>query len=372
MAIKKIIKKATALLTGLAVSISAMGVMPVAAAGQEIYTCVLYATDENESISIEATGINMNGDIVTNGVVQTSSDLSGINGKVYENQNNEMMDFHGKIQSMYFNGEINKIDQDYVPQDFNENISKATSIEGNFTTNGENVAINSAALMTTGDITINGGSFTSSGAVIYSQDGDITIKASNLSSNGLIYAPNGTVYIECGGSNIGGSIVAQSIKIVGGGNFNKNESFMQNFGEGMKADENAEPKDLPQNNGQSQNSSGQNNDQQNQNNAQQTHYPNNQNPENGQQNQNNNQQSQNGGQQDQNNNNQNNQQPQNTDNQAGAANQSADNQTQAVVSGQVVNHSFERIENGIDVLILIYKILKGEKYVIYFNYDLAE
>ena len=97
MAIKKIIKKATALLTGLAVSISAMGVMSVVAAGQEIYTCVLYATDENESISIEATGINMNGDIVTNGVVQTSSDLSGINGKVYENQKKEMMDFHSKI-----------------------------------------------------------------------------------------------------------------------------------------------------------------------------------------------------------------------------------------------------------------------------------
>ena len=234
VAIKKLIKRAMGVMTGVALCLSTLGVMPVQA--EEIFTCVLFATDEAQSIRLNVSGMNMNGDIVTNGELISDLEVS-FNGTVYENQENEMLDLHSKIESLYFNGEVNHLKEDYSPEDYNENISKATYIEGNFNSVGNNVAINSAALRTTGDVYIEGGSFSCSSAVVYSEQGDIYIDSDNFSMNGLLYAPNGKIYIECGGINLGGSVIGQSIEITsaGGVNLNKNESFMQSLDAGINA-----------------------------------------------------------------------------------------------------------------------------------------
>lgn len=240
----KLMKKAMVLFTGLSLILGALPAVPVNAA-QEIYTCVLFAEGTGESISVKAGNINMNGDIVTNGKFVTTLQNPGLNGTVYENQENAMIDYRGSIEKLYYSGNVNKVDEDYSPKDFNENISTPMSVEGAFTSTGNNVAINSAALMTTGDITIDGGSFSCSDAVIYSKEGNIRIATDNFSASALIYAPEGTVYIECGGVNMNGCVVAQSIEIVsnGGVNLNKNESLIKKFGEAVTANEALNDKD---------------------------------------------------------------------------------------------------------------------------------
>lgn len=234
----KFMKKAMVLFTGMSLILGALPAVPVNAA-QEIYTCVLFAEGTGESIRVEAGNINMNGDIVTNGKFVTTLQNPGLNGTVYENQENAMMDYQDSIETLYYSGDVNKVDGDYSPKDFNENIGKPMFVDGAFTSTGNNVAINSAALMTTGDIVIDGGSFSCSDAALYSQEGNIHIATDNFSASALIYAPKGTVYIECGGVNMNGCVAAQSIEIVssGGVNLNKNEGLVQKFGETVTANE---------------------------------------------------------------------------------------------------------------------------------------
>lgn len=230
-------KKAILLATGMSLMLSALPVLPVAAA-QEVSACVLFADGTGESILVDAQGINMNGDIVTNGQFATTAEYPGLNGKVYENQQNEMVDYDAAIQSNYFNGDSNQIDGDYSPKDVNENISSSMEVTGSFISEDKNVAVNSAALMAQKDITIDGGSFSCSDGVIYSREGNIYITSDNFSASALIYAPNGTVYLECGNINMNGCVVAQSIEIVSGGvNLNKNENLMKKLGGGISADE---------------------------------------------------------------------------------------------------------------------------------------
>ena len=238
MGLKTRMKRAAMLLLGVSLCMGCFwGITVKADNAQEIYTCVLFATDETESIRVDSQSLNMNGDIVTNGRLITQVN-SSYNGMVYENQDNEMVDLHSDIEDLYFSGDVNRMTGDYVAEDFNENISAATYIDGSFESEGNNVAINGAALWTKGDISIDGGSFSCSAAVIYSEEGDIYIKSDNFSANGLIYAPGGKVYIECNSINLGGSVIARSIEIVSGGvNLNQNESFMKNFSVGIMAEE---------------------------------------------------------------------------------------------------------------------------------------
>ncbi len=237
MAILKKAKKAIVLATGVSLMLSVLPVISAAAA-QEVSACVLFADGTGESILVDAQGINMNGDIVTNGQFAATAEYPGLNGKVYENQQNEMVDYDAAIQSNYFNGDINQIDGDYSPKDVNENISSSMEVTGSFISEDKNVAVNSAALMAQEDINIDGGSFSCSDGVIYSREGDIHIASDNFSASALIYAPNGTVYLECGNINMNGCVVAQSIEIVSGGvNLNKNENLMKKLGGGISADE---------------------------------------------------------------------------------------------------------------------------------------
>lgn len=240
--------KAKRLLSGVLAAAMAATMLPAISAmaedTQEIFTCVLFAQEANNSIHINAQSISMNGDVVTNGTFTTSVEYEGINGTVYENQENCMIDYHSTIEELYFNDEVNYIDYSYTPADYNENITMSTFVEGEFNSTS-NVSLNNTALMTTEDIVVNSGSFNSTNSVVYSQLGDIYIDTDNFSSSGLIYAPFGTVYIESGSVNINGAVIAQSIEIVGdyNVNINKNDNFMRTLGTGITTPTNIDEDD---------------------------------------------------------------------------------------------------------------------------------
>lgn len=220
---------AIALVTSMFSTIPAM-----AGEAQEIYTCVLFAQGTESSIRLNAQNVSMNGDVVTNGSFTTISDYEIINGTVYENQENFMIDYHSIIEELYFCGDVNYIEYDYTPTTYNENINVSTFVEGEFNSYS-NVAVNNAALMTVGNVIVQADSFNSTDSVIYSQLGDIYIESDNFSASGLIYAPFGKVFIESESINISGTVIAQDIEIVGNYNvnINKNEGFMRNFGVGV-------------------------------------------------------------------------------------------------------------------------------------------
>lgn len=191
---------------------------------------VLFAQQTENSINITGNSISINGDIITNGTVLTVSNYSGINGSILEDQENCMIDYHSSIEELYFGEEVRYVENDYVQNEYNENINVSTFVEGDFN-GGNNVSLNNSALMTIENINIEGGNFNSNNAVIYSQFGDIYVNNDNFSSNGLIYAPLGKVFIESGNVNISGCIIAQEIEIIGeyNVNINKNESFIKQF-----------------------------------------------------------------------------------------------------------------------------------------------
>jgi len=234
----KALRKSALLLAGVLFTTAVQPAM-WANAAQAVEDCVLFACGDGDSIYVDAGHINMNGDIVTNGKFTTTLENPGINGTIYENQQNSMPDYEGAIQKQYYSGEIKKVESDYSPEDVNENISTAMQVEGAFISSGNNVAINGGALMTKGDVTIDGGSFSCSNGVIYSKEGNIHIATDNFSASALFYAPNGKIYIECGNINMNGCVVAQSIEIVssGGANLNKNQDLMKKFGQTIQADE---------------------------------------------------------------------------------------------------------------------------------------
>lgn len=234
----RLVQKSKRLLSGIvaaAVAASMIPTIPVMAEEtQEIYACVLFAQGTDNSIRLNAQSISMNGDIVTNGNFTAISDYESINGTVYENQENFMIDYHSTIEELYFCDDVNYIDYSYTPTTYNENINVPTFVEGEFNSYS-NVAVNNTAVMTVDSIIVQADSFNSTNSVIYSQLGDIYIESDYFSASGLIYAPFGKVFIESESINISGTIIAQDIEIVGNYNvnINKNESFMRNLGVGV-------------------------------------------------------------------------------------------------------------------------------------------
>ncbi len=176
----------------------------------------------DNSIRVNAQSISMNGDVITNGNFVTVADYEGINGVIYEDQDNVMIDYHPTIEEMYFDGEVNYIEYSYESTNDNENIDVSTFVEGEYTSSS-NVAVNDTALMVIDSINVNADSFNSTNSVIYSQLGDIHIESNSFSASGLIYAPFGKVFIESESVNINGAIIAQDIEIVGDYNVNINK-----------------------------------------------------------------------------------------------------------------------------------------------------
>lgn len=91
-------------------------------------------------------------------------------------------------------------------------------IDGDVEINGTGINA-SGALVTTGDITFNGGDVNMSSSVsvaLCSLSGDVTFNGGKGDVNGLIYAPNGTVNLNGKGGIISGSIIADIIDSSGG------------------------------------------------------------------------------------------------------------------------------------------------------------
>lgn len=233
-AINIIMKRILAFMIATAVVIAMVPSRAASAdSSQDFFDCVLFSYDSDESIRITAQSISVNGDVVTNGNFWYQADNSGINGTIFENMEQCMVDYHSTIEKLYFYDDVNYIDYDYSPTNYNERIMTPTFVEGNFTSNS-NVDLISSALMTMGNIVVDCDTFNSNSGVLYSQLGNICIKSNNFNANGLIYAPFGSVYIEAGNVNMSGIIIAKKIEIIGEYNVsvNKNRNFLERFGSG--------------------------------------------------------------------------------------------------------------------------------------------
>lgn len=91
-------------------------------------------------------------------------------------------------------------------------------IDGEVEINGTGINT-SGALITSGDITFNGGKVNMSSSLtmaLCSLEGDITFNGGKGDINGLIYAPKGTVNLNGGGGIINGSVMADIIDSSGG------------------------------------------------------------------------------------------------------------------------------------------------------------
>lgn len=225
-------KRFLSIIVAVAIATSLYSTNPVMAEGiQENFACVLFAQETGNSIRLKAQYISMDGDVVTNGNFTVISDYEDMNGTVYENRENCMIDYNSKIEELYFyDNEVTYIEYDYISEAYSENINAPTYVEGEF--NGySNIEVNDTAFMTIGNLTVVSDTFNSTNSVIYSRLGDIYIESDNFSASGLIYAPFGKVFIKSDNINISGAVIAQDIEIVGVHNvtINKNESFMRNL-----------------------------------------------------------------------------------------------------------------------------------------------
>lgn len=225
-------KRFLSIIVAVAIAASLFSTIPVMAEGiQENFVCVLFAQETGNSIRLKAQYISMDGDVVTNGNFIVISDYEDMNGTVYENRKNCMIDYNSKIEELYFyDNEVTYIEYDYISEAYSENINAPTYVEGEF--NGyTNIEVKDTAFMTIGNLTVVSDTFNSTNSVIYSRLGDIYIESDNFSASGLIYAPFGKVFIKSDNINISGAVIAQDIEIVGVHNvtINKNESFMRNL-----------------------------------------------------------------------------------------------------------------------------------------------
>ena len=232
MIIKDLFKKAVSMFTCAVMVSGFLSFVPASAdGGYSIPSCVLFAQMKNESIKINAQNIGINGDVVTNGVFTSVGRMNNnINGVVYENQENRMINYHSAIEDMYFDADVEFLTENYVTSMYNTTISTPTFAEGTFNSNGS-LFLNNTALMTVEDVIIEGETFNANNSIIYSQLGDVHVDNNNFSMNGLIYAPFGTVYINSSNVSINGLIIAQDIEIIANNsvNINKNENFMRPF-----------------------------------------------------------------------------------------------------------------------------------------------
>lgn len=203
---------------------------------------MLFAADDQSSVSINAVGLTVNGDICTNGELNKSVQWGNFNGHEFVNVNvsdevvtdeettaadteefdftKDMIYIHQKLMNTYFGENTAKYEVSKSFVEMNINISQPTFVTGKLAFEGNVNLDNPVGAVS--DIDFNSETINGNNTVIYSKFGDIDIDGKNVSVNGLIYAPFGTVTVDADNFNLNGIIIAQKVEFNCTSNININ------------------------------------------------------------------------------------------------------------------------------------------------------
>ncbi len=153
----------------------------------DITKCVLYAQQNTDAITINAGNLSINGDVVSGGNNTFTARSRNVNGTIYDNQEISMLRLMPNIEKKYL-ANSDYYNEDYVSENFNENINKSKYCACSFSCSNF-LSVNNSAIMVGGDVTIKNSVTNMNNAILASIVGDIYIESNNFSVDGLIYAP---------------------------------------------------------------------------------------------------------------------------------------------------------------------------------------
>lgn len=204
------------------------------------FAYTLFAASEDKgAISIDAENICINGNLGTNGTVESGKSFN-MNGKCVEKAEENMVSIGEKMDAEYFSKDVSVMSTDYQMTDSNIHINKALSVYGSAGFYGN--ADISTAIKTQGSILFTGQNLNANNCVLYTVNGNVEIDCGNTSITGLIYAPHGSVSITADNLSMNSVVViAQTITLHAGTvNINENENMAAFIGETEEEGE-AEP-----------------------------------------------------------------------------------------------------------------------------------
>ena len=204
------LKKAISTLLATTIYASTLKILPITADNADNiiekypYTMFAYSSEEN-SISIDASNVCINGNIATNGTVISTGNMN-INGTKSEKLNEKMPYLFDKIEAQYFSGSnVDEYIDDYFLNDVNININAPLKVEGELELTG-NINL-TTGIKAVKDVNFNGEVKNTNQSAICSETGDIVINTTNLNLNGLVYAPQGSVEITAQNLNMNSIII---------------------------------------------------------------------------------------------------------------------------------------------------------------------
>lgn len=202
-------------------------------AAEDRYPYVIFA--EN-SVTLTAAGLTVNGDIATNGVFMADAWHKNVQVEVKSDASGLIM-LHDKLMTNYFTAGCVQYGGDYLYDEMNANINESMYVSGSAVFGG-NVALNSK-LGAASNINITAGVLNANNAVLYSKTGNIELGGSQVSVSGLIYAPNGAVRINTDNFNLNGIIIAKEVEIncTSWSNINYSHSVAELIGKGSTGSE---------------------------------------------------------------------------------------------------------------------------------------
>ena len=198
--------------------VMAISAIPVVSAhaeeSDEPYPYTMFAgSDEDGAITINADNVCLNGNVVTNGSIETTATNFSVNGQRIEHAQQPMVYAFGKLDDAYFDLDtVLTYESDYTVEDVNISLNTPIISVGNISLNG-NINLNTQ-LKAEEDILISGGSCNANNAALISHHGDIYIESTNFGFAGLIYAPCGDIVIDSSSLNLNNVVViGQTITI---------------------------------------------------------------------------------------------------------------------------------------------------------------
>ncbi len=181
---------------------------------------VMYATSYEEgAITIDASNICINGNLLTNGTIENKGNMNH-NGEKIIVKNDPYHFIYNHIYDNYFSVNCDIFEENTCLKNDNLNLNNPMLIYGELSLVG-NVNLNSS-IQSMAELNIIGNTLNANNAVIMSKYNDINISSENVSITGLIYAPFGVVNINANNCNLNNVIIIASKINIQCGNLNVN------------------------------------------------------------------------------------------------------------------------------------------------------
>lgn len=205
--------------------------------GEPMFKYVLFSGSTDEGMTLNGSGVNIDGDTHTNknftangskititGACEAVTTISvngsqiEINDRVPNAEVVEMPDFSETIRlqaqagGTYYTG--NKtFDGSYL------NLTTPIYVDGDVTITGSHFS-GRGSIIATGSLIFNGSNLKDSqdaAICFYSKEGDVTINGSHAELDGIIYAPNGNITMNGSNQTIHGRVIGQALTFNGSG-----------------------------------------------------------------------------------------------------------------------------------------------------------